>query len=86
MSSVTWSLPGEKIINVKTWQLCKPGRFMKRSAFIFALLKTPNMKKISVLVVLFVTLLMSCKDDPECPYKDSTKVAPASEVRASPAL
>jgi FKBP-type peptidyl-prolyl cis-trans isomerase FkpA len=82
MSSVTWSLPEEKIINVKTWQLCEPGRFMKRPDFIFAHLKTPNMKKISVLVVLFVTLMMSCKDDPECPYQDSTKVAPPSEVLA----
>lgn len=40
------------------------------------------MKKISVLVLLFVTLLTACKDEPSCPYTDVTQVAPAAEVQA----
>jgi FKBP-type peptidyl-prolyl cis-trans isomerase FkpA len=40
------------------------------------------MKKISLVLVLFVTLLMACNKDEGCPYTQSTTVASESEVAA----
>jgi FKBP-type peptidyl-prolyl cis-trans isomerase FkpA len=40
------------------------------------------MKKFSLLLVLFVTLLTACKKKEDCPYTQSTTVAPDSEVAA----
>lgn len=41
-----------------------------------------NMKKIILIIVLFVSLLTACKKNDECGYAQSTVVAPASEVAA----
>jgi FKBP-type peptidyl-prolyl cis-trans isomerase FkpA len=40
------------------------------------------MKKISLVLFLFVTLLMACNKEEKCPYTQSTIVAPESEVTA----
>lgn len=60
----------------------KTGEFLKHPAIIFTHLKTLNMKKISLLVILCGILFATCKKEESCPFKEPTAVAPASEVLA----